>query len=68
MPKHRPAQNDVRCEALVKGHPGWVPPHDKDHRCGRRANQMRGLPFSTRVIRVCYQHAASKSIEEHNGV
>lgn len=63
MPRHSPAASDVRCEALVRGHPGWRPPHDKDHQCARRANQMRGVPKSTAVIRVCFQHASSKKIE-----
>lgn len=65
MPRHSPAASDVRCEALVRGHPGWRPPHDKDHQCARRANQMRGLPSDVRVIKVCYQHASSMSIEEY---
>jgi hypothetical protein len=56
------APDDERCEALVRGHPGWNPPADSDHRCPRRANQMRGLSFDTRVIRVCYQHAKAEQV------
>lgn len=49
------APGDIRCQAIVPGHPSW---HFEwmrhDHQCPRKANQMRG-PY-----RVCYQHAAMK--------
>jgi hypothetical protein len=57
--QHRPeyqAPDDIRCEAVVKGHPNynfeWM---RYDHRCPRRANQMRGQ------FMVCFQHAAMKN-------
>lgn len=56
------APDDVRCEALVKGHPGyhwqWV---QHDHRCPKRANQMRA------DVAVCHIHARSKTMEKWNG-
>lgn len=62
------AADDVRCEALVRGHPGWRAPADKDHRCPRRANQMRGCQRTMQAIKVCYQHAHAKTVEGFNGV
>ena len=64
MVANPPAPDDIRCEALVRGHKGWNPPHDKDHRCKRPANQMRWLVSPSRSINVCFQHASSKTIEE----
>ena len=52
------APDDVRCEALVKARSGYFYEWTKrDHRCPRRANQMRGQ------IAVCHAHARSKAIE-----
>lgn len=49
------APDEVRCEALVKGHPTWNFEWVKhDHRCPRKANQMRGQR------QVCWQHAKMK--------
>lgn len=51
------APNEQRCEALVKGQPSWVFKWMQvDHRCPRKANQMRGQ------LAVCYQHANSKKL------
>lgn len=51
------APDDERCEALVKGHLGWNFEWMRhDHRCPRRANQMRGL------ISVCHVHARAKRV------
>lgn len=51
------APDDERCEALVKGQPSWNFEWMRhDHRCPRRANQMRGL------ISVCHVHARAKRI------
>ncbi len=51
------APAEDRCVATVPGHPGynfeWM---RHDHRCPRRANQMRG-PHA-----VCFQHAKAKEI------
>jgi hypothetical protein len=48
---------DQRCEALVAGHRSW---HWKwlrvDHRCPRRANQMRA------GLAVCHIHGRSKQV------
>lgn len=52
------APDEVRCEALVRGHKGWNWQWCKvDHRCPKRANQMRGA-FS-----VCHIHARAKKVE-----
>lgn len=52
------APGEVRCDALVKGQPGWNFEWMRhDHRCPRKANQMRGLH------QVCYQHATAKSVQ-----
>lgn len=49
------APGDIRCQAIVPGHPSWNFEWMRhDHQCPRKANQMRG-PY-----RVCYQHAAMK--------
>jgi len=49
------APDEVRCQALVKGHPSW---HWEwlrvDHQCPKRANQMRAGHL------VCYLHAKMK--------
>lgn len=51
--------DDQRCEALVKGQPSYVFEWMKhDHRCPRRANQMRG------TIAVCHQHARARNVQE----
>lgn len=51
------APDDLRCMALVKGQPSWVFEWMKhDHRCPRKANQMRGQ------LAVCYQHAQAKVV------
>lgn len=56
------APDDIRCEAIVKGHPSyhweWV---RKDHRCPKKANQMRA------GYAVCYQHATVKNVEYIGG-
>lgn len=61
---HRPkyeAPVELRCEALVKGKPNyafvWM---RHDHRCPRKANQMRG------PHQVCWQHAQMKRVEYFN--
>jgi hypothetical protein len=52
------APDDIRCEALVKGHPSYVYEWQRrDHRCPRRANQMRG------PRQVCFQHARMREVE-----
>lgn len=63
--QHRPeytAPDDQRCEALVTGQPSynfeWM---RHDHRCPRKANQMRGQ------MAVCYQHARSKNLKRFAG-
>ena len=52
------APDEIRCEALVKGHKGWAYEWAKhDHRCPRNSNQMRGSH------QVCWQHASMKNVE-----
>lgn len=56
--------DDQRCEAMVRGIPSYNFEWQRlDHRCPRRANQTRGLPFSVETIAVCHAHARSKTIE-----
>lgn len=56
------APNDIRCEAIVKGHPSWNWQWCRvDHQCPRKANQMRGLH------KVCYQHAEVKNVKYKEG-
>lgn len=51
------APDDQRCEALVKGHPSWFYEWaNADHRCPKRANQMRGDHA------VCHLHAKAKTL------
>jgi hypothetical protein len=65
--RNPPAKNDIRCQAEVAGVKGWNPPYDQDRQCARRSNQMRGLPSSVEVIRVCFQHASSRGIKKWEG-
>jgi len=52
------APDDIRCDAIVKGHPSYNWDWLKiDHRCPRKANQMRGLHSA------CYQHAEAKNVK-----
>lgn len=55
------APDDQRCEALVKGKPNYTFDWMKvDHRCPRRANQMRG------PIACCYQHARMETVVRYD--
>lgn len=66
MARNPPASVEIRCEVEVKGIKGWRSPYDKDRQCARRSNQMRGLS-SGKVIRVCFQHASAKAIQQWKG-
>jgi hypothetical protein len=63
MTRTRPkfvAREDLRCEALVKGHPSWNFEWAKvDHRCPKVANQMRG------ELAVCHLHGKAKEIRSY---
>lgn len=53
------APDDQRCEALVRGQPGWNWAWVKvNHRCPKTANQMRA------GIAVCHLHAKAKTVEK----
>lgn len=55
------APEGQRCECLVRGKKGnvWYDWQKKDHRCPRRAQQMRG------GIAVCYSHSIAKKVERY---